>query len=117
MNGTATIQPDICDTAQKGVFETLLAAYEAERRGEEPEEHERYLLALLTPDHLEKLHRLPARKDGGLVLHCDGVWQENVAWISDAETSVGEDCGYHVEAVEHRDGDLWYWTFAPAADE
>ncbi len=97
------------------VFRSLLAAYEADRLGEdvEPPEHERYLLAMLDPDQCDRLHVLPARKDGGLVLHRDGLWQENVAWISEAENSVGEDCGYRVSAIEHHDAELWYWTFTP----
>jgi hypothetical protein len=103
---------------QPSVFASLLAAYEAERRGTDDEdgssdEHDRYLLAMLDPDHCQLLHPFSVRKEGGLVLHCDGTWEENVAWIDDAERSVSQDCGYPVEAVEHHEDNLWYWTFRP----
>ena len=101
------------------VLEQLREAYEAERQDlarPEPEisEHERYLLVLLSPDHCDRLNPYPyTREDAGLVLHYDGMWEENVAWISEAERSVGDECGYPVHAVERHEDGLYYWTFAP----
>ena len=104
---------------QTEILAMLRESFEAERREESTTrphdgEHERYLLALLSPDLCNEITGYPAsREDAGLVLHCDGVWEENVAWISDAEHAVSEECGYPVKAVECHDDGVWHWRFRP----